>query len=256
MRTVTVDLRSLVATAATAVAVLAAYAVGSAQTGTASAVASPGPAPISAATIVMTGTGESTGVPDRLEFSLDVHTRAGDVSTALRSANRATRHVLRAVRAQDVAPKDVQTTGLSLNPTYDYSSDGPPVITGYAVTESMSVLVRSLPDAGATVSAAVDAGGNAVRLHGVRLEIGDQGALLHRARAGAIEDARAKASQYAAAAGRTLGEVTSVREVHVNQSISRAYPRAALDSAVTGSVPIRAGSADLKVSVSVVWSFA
>ncbi len=256
MRTVTVNIRSLVVTVATAVAVLGAYAIGSAQTGTASADASAGAAPTGSASIQMTGTGESTGVPDRLEFSLDVQTRAGDVSTALRSADRATRHVLRAVRRQDIAPKDVQTTGLSINPTYDYSGDGPPVITGYAVTEAMSVLVRALPDAGATISAAVDAGGNAVRLHGVRLEIGDKGALLHRARAGAIDDARAKAQQYAAATGRTLGDVTSVREVHVNQSVPLAYPRATLDSAAPGSVPIRAGSADLTVTVSVVWSFA
>lgn len=123
-----------------------------------------------------------------------------------------------------MATKDVHTTGLSINATYDYSGDGPPVITGYAVTQSMSVLVRDFSRAGATISAAVGAGGNAVRLHEVRLQIGD---------------------------------VSSVREVNVSPSMDKVYRSAAFDTAASpASVPIRAGQAELQVTVSVVWSFA
>jgi uncharacterized protein YggE len=254
--TITVSVRSLVITTAVAISVAAAYALGSAQSGASPAFAAEASAPSDVPSIVMTGTGEATGVPDRLVFSLAVHTSASDVSTALSSANAATRHVLAAVNGQGVARKDVQTTGLSISPTYDYSSDGPPVITGYAVSESLSVLVRSLPDAGSIIGSAVNAGGNAVRLHDLRLQIGDEDALLRKARADAFAAAKAKAEQYAAASGRQLGEVTSIREVHIAPHINGLYRSASLDAVALGKVPIRAGSADLKVTVSVVWSFA
>ena len=122
--------------------------------------------------------------------------------------------------------EDVQTTGLDIHAAYDYSGEGATVITGYAVSQRMSVMVRSLPDSGDAISAAAAAGGNAIRLHGVKLRVGDEFGLLRKARDAAIADARAKAEQYAA------------------------YDRVAALSAV----PIRAGSADLSVSVSVVWA--
>ncbi len=254
--TVTVSVRKLVITAAAALAVLAAYLVGSAQTSPSAAAAAARPAAADVSNIVMTGTGEAVGIPDQLTFSLAVRTSADDVSTALVSASSTTRDVLAAVRAQHVAPKDVQTTGLSINPTYDHSGDGPPRITGYAVTESMSVLVRQLGSAGTTISAAVEAGGNAVRLHGVQLRIDDEDALMRQARADAFAQARAKAEQYAAAGGRRLGEVSSIREVNVTPTTELAYRSSAFAATAAESVPIRAGSADLHVTVSVTWSLA
>jgi len=253
--TVTISVRSLVVTAATTLAVLAAYVIGSAQAGTSTALAAQASTSGDRPSIVMTGTGEATGVPDQLRFSLSVHANASDVSTALHAASKTTRQVISAVRSQHVAPRDIKTTGLSINAVYRYSDNSPPVITGYAVTQSLSVLVRTLPDAGATMTAAVDAGGNAVRLHDVRLQIGDEDALLRQARADAINEAHDKAAQYAEAAGRGLGEVTSVREVQASPSYPAVYRASALDAAVP-SVPIRAGTAELHVTVSVVWSFA
>ena len=252
--TVTVSIRSLVITAVVTMAVLLSYLIGSTQAGSSTATAAQEPASGDVPSIVMTGTGEATGTPDQLKFSLAVRTTAADVSTALGSANAATRQVLAAIREQGVAPEDVQTTGLSVNATSDYSGEGPPVITGYVVTESMSVVVRNLPDAGATISAAVIAGGNSVRLHSVRLQIGDEGALLEKARTAAIEEARAKAEQYAEATGRELGEVFSIREVNINSSGRSSYRLAEAAVADFASVPIRAGTADLNVTVNVVWS--
>lgn len=254
--TVTVSVRSLVVTAATTLAVLAAYLIGSTQSGSSTARAAERPSAVDEPSIVMTGTGEATGVPDQLKFSLTVRGSAADVSTALQSSSATTRRIVKAVRAHDVAFKDIQTTGLSIRATYDYSGDGPPVITGYAATQNMSVLVRELPEAGATISDAVSAGGNSVRLHDVRLQIGDEDALLEQARAAAFAEAQAKAEQYAAEAGRSLGDVASVREVQVTPRINQVYASAAFGTAErAASVPIRAGSAELKVTVSVVWSF-
>lgn len=254
--TVTLSVRSLVVTAATTLAVLAAYLIGS-TSGTSTARAAVEPAVNEKPSIVMTGSGEATGVPDQLTFALTVRATAADVSSALNSASGTTRRVLQAVRRQSIATKDVQTTGLSIQATYDHSDDGPPVLTGYAASQSLSVLVRDLPRAGATISAAVSAGGNAVRLHDVKLQIGDEDALLAEARAAAFAEARAKAEQYAAEADLQLGQVSSVREVTASPGYQEGYRLAARDAvAYTAAVPIRAGQAELHVTVSVVWTFA
>lgn len=266
--TVSIDVRTLVATGVTAAVTVLAYLVGSAQSGAMPAGAATPPAqaapeqaaraPVTPdnASIAMTGTGRATGVPDQVAFSLTVRTSAADVTAALAAANAATRDVLEAVRAQGVEADDLQTTGLALRPTYDYSGDGPAVLTGYAATQELSVVVRSLSDAGATMSAAVEAGGNAVRLGNVRLQLGDKDALLVRARDAAIAQARAKAEQYAQAVGRPLGEVLSVREVTATPYQPQAVDLRAAGDVSLSKVPIRAGTDELSVTVSVVWSFA
>ena len=255
--TITVSIRSLVAGAAAISAVVAAYVVGSADSKGSPAFAAEDTAPPDRATIAMTGSGEATGVPDQLTFGITIKKNAADVSTALNSANRVTRHVLQAVRDQGLDMEDVQTTGLSIHPNYDYNDDGPAVIIGYGVSQELSVMVRSLPDAGSTISAAVEAGGNAVRLHDVRLQIGDKDGMFRRARDAAFAEARAKAEQYAQATGQELGEVTSLREVKTRSSVPVALGRDELRAAATVSaVPIRAGTAELDITVSVVWSFA
>jgi uncharacterized protein len=260
--TVTLSLRSLVVTVAVVTTVVAAYTVGSARADS----AEPSTVLVPAATsgseqtdgVAVRGSGVATGVPDQLRFSFGSHATDSDVSSAVARAGAAARRVLTALRDHDVTREDVQTTGLSLHPVYDYSDDGPPRITGYAASQRFSVLVRQLPRAGETLAAAVEAGGNAVRLSGVRLEIGDEQALLREARARAFADARAKAQQYAGAAGLRLGRLVSVREgVSSKPSVSR--NGLAADLALgrdLRSVPVRAGQEQVSVEVSLVWAFA
>ena len=58
--------------------------------------------------------------------------------------------------------------------------------------------VRELAKGGTAVAAAVETGGNGVRVRDIRLEIGDPDAVLEQARDAAVEEATAKAEQYAA----------------------------------------------------------
>jgi uncharacterized protein YggE len=254
---ITIKARTVALTLLIMLVVLAAYFVGSTRPDSGAAVAAEtdATAETDAPRIAMAGTGEATGVPDQIEFELTVAESAGDVSTALDEAGRTTRRVLAALAELGIDAKDVQTTGLSVRPQYDYSGSGPAVLTGYGATESVSVLVRELSDGGAAITAAVESGGNSVRVHGVRLKIGDVDALLTKARADAVAEAKAKAEQYAEATGSALGSVVSVKEVSARP---RAYAErsAYLEFAADGasSVPIRAGSEELKVTVAIVWS--
>jgi uncharacterized protein YggE len=202
--------------------------------------------------VTVTGSGNATGTPDELQLSLEVDTQAASVSAALAAANQDMTQVRDALRAHGVAQADLQTSGLSAQPSYGQQGN----VTGYQVTESLAATLHDLSQAGATIGAAADAGGNAVRIDGVSLDVSDRGALLATARANAIADAKAKASQYASAAGRTLGPVSSISEV------SDDYGPIPLPTAMFGvasarsasAVPIAAGSQRVGVSVTVTYA--
>lgn len=199
--------------------------------------------------ITVTGTGTVTGTPNQLVLSMGVQTSASSVSTALREANQAARRVISALKSGGVRPADIQTSGLSIQPNY---SNGSQVPTGYGVSEQLTATLRDLAKAGSEIQAAVTAGGNATRVDGVSLNLTDTSTLLAHARAAAIRDAQAKASQFARALGHPLGGVISVSD----QS-PVPYPIFAAGAALRAaapSVPIQPGKQQVSVQITVVFA--
>ena len=207
--------------------------------------------------IKMTGVGKVTVVPDQLTFSLSVTDKQSDLDTALSRSSATMKRVVAVLGRHGVKSSDVQTTGLQMYPTYDYHSYAPPTLTGYKVTQRASVVVRDLSQGGKAISAAIAAGGNGVRAGNIRLGVSDQEAELAEARKAAVVLATDKAQEYAAATGQTLGRVVSIREGRSNRPVSpRLYnQRATFDLANAAVLPIKAGKEDLRVKVSVVWTF-
>jgi uncharacterized protein YggE len=191
-----------------------------------------------------------------------VSAKRDDLEDALTEASRLMRRALAAAEDFGVTKDDMQSTGLQMYPEYDYRSYGPPELTGYRVTQTARVLVKQLGKAGKAITAVVGSGGNKVRVTDIQLEIGDPEAVMAEARDAAVEEATAKAQQYAEATGQSLGAVMDLREVSASRPQPRdlydglAYKRMALD-AVAGTlrVPIRAGEDELRVTVQIVWSF-
>jgi uncharacterized protein YggE len=202
--------------------------------------------------ITVSGTAQVSGTPDTLDLNLSVTTKASTVAKALEQANTATSKVQSALRGRGVAAKDLQTSDLQIQPDYRYPSDGTAVADGYTVTESLTVTLRNLSRAGDTIAAATSAGGNAIRINGVSLDLSDSGRLVSAARDKAVADARAKAEQYAKAVGRPLGPVTSLSEaVQTPGRYDYAMP-AASDAK---SVPISPGSQSVGVTVTITYAF-
>jgi uncharacterized protein len=204
-----------------------------------------------AARVTVTGTGLVTGTPNQLSLDLGVQVNGATVTTALQQANQAVSRVTGALRAQGVAAGDIQTSGLSVQPNY---APGSQVPDGYAVAESLTATLDRVSAAGAQIEAAINAGGNAVTVDGVSLNLTDTSGLLATARARAIGDARAKAADYARALGQQLGPVVSISDQAAPPSLT--YPMAASAAARAASVPISPGSQQLSVSVTVMFALA
>jgi uncharacterized protein YggE len=124
---------------------------------------------------------------------------------------------------------------------------------GYLAGQDLAVTLRDMDSAGATMSTAVEAGGDAARLQGISYELDDDASLRSQAREKAFADARAKAEQYAKLAGRELGDVVLMREEVTG---SGPVPLAAADSAMesAGAVPVAPGSTDVTVTAEVRWA--
>jgi uncharacterized protein YggE len=219
---------------------VAAIAVGMCAAGTVQAMAAtPG------ATVTVYGNGVAAGTPDELQLSLEVDTHDTSVSAALDSANQDMRRVRDALLAAGVAAADLQTSGLSIRAHYDQQG----MVACYDVSESLNAELRDLSTAGQTITSAVDAGGNSVRVNNVSLDLDDQSAgLIATARASAIADARTRAWQYARAAHRRLGRVLSISETG---SAVPVYPNALFSA--RSAVPISPGTLRVTASVTVVY---
>jgi hypothetical protein len=201
-----------------------------------------------AARISVTGTGNVTGVPNQLVLDMGVQVSGSSVDSALASANDAVNRVTAALKADGVAGRDIQTSGLSVWPNYPDNSQVP---NSYAVSESLTATLNNLHAAGAQINAAVHAGGNATTVSDISLNLTDTSSLLAQARARAVADARAKAAQYAKALGKPLGPVISVTD----QATTQPYPvfSGTAASAAKSAVPISPGTQQLSVSIIVVF---
>jgi uncharacterized protein len=253
----TVSVRSLLVAGLVVLALVTAYLLGDSGGGAPAQAAEDAAAAPAAErrVLTMSGTGHATAVPDQLSFAVAVNLTRPDLDTALDAANRSMERVLGSLKDHGVTSSDVQTTGLSMYPVYDYHEYSPPTIRGYRVSERATVLVQELKQGGSAVSAAVAAGGNDVRVSDIRLLVGDTDAVMENARDAAVAEATAKAEQYAEASGQGLGDVVTLREVHTRAlatpQVAGTY--ASADKSLS-AVPIRAGEDKTSVTVQIVWS--
>jgi uncharacterized protein YggE len=200
-------------------------------------------------------TAKVAGTPDTLRLDVSVVATAASVSEALASANRSATAVQKSLLDDGVQKKDLQTSGLSIQPEYDYPDNASPRLKGYQVSESISAKLRNLGRAGDTIGKAVVSGGKAIRVNGISLDLEDTGALVSKARDQAFADAKVKAEQYAKASGRSLGDVVSIAEdVTTPTPSAMPYARADLAALDKSSVPIQPGSQDVSVSVTVLFA--
>lgn len=204
--------------------------------------------------IDVVGAGQASATPDVVRLQVGVRAGGDDVAAALARAGGHVSSIGAAAREHGIAPSDISSTGAGVHPRYD--REGQPT-GGYEAFHHLSVVVRATLDLSAVVDAFSAAVGNALSIDSISLDLADRGPLQVRARDAAFADARAKAQQYAALAGGTLGPVLGVAEGSVN---APGYPRAAgMRAQMMGaevSMPLESGEHTVGVSVAVTFALA
>lgn len=149
------------------------------------------------------------GAPDTLTLSLGIQTQSATAAIALDSNSTKADALVNTMEADGIAKADLQTSGLSVQPVYNNTGA---TITGYQVTNTVTITVHDLARAGTIIDDAAKVAGNAIRVNSVAFSIEDSTALVGRARAGAVRQATGQAAVLASAAGMALGPLCSLRD--------------------------------------------
>ena len=166
--------------------------------------------------IVVTGQGSVQLAPDMALLQLTVTREAETAREALDANSAAMSEVIKDLREQGIAERDIQTDNFSIQPRYVYpqpkagGENIPPRIVGYTVRNGLGVRVRELDKLGAIIDRSVTLGVN--QGGGITFTNDDPSAALEQARTRAVEDAAGRARTLASAAGVKLGRVLEISE--------------------------------------------
>lgn len=200
-------------------------------------------------TLSLTGTGESSSPPDTATVSAGVVTEAPDAKSAVQRNSETVGSLFRSLKDMGIADRDMQTRSFNISPVYTRPPRGEQAqISGYRVSNSVTVRVRDLSELGTVLDRLVKAGAN--QMNGVSFYIDRPADLMDEARRRAVADVRRKADVYAEAAGIRIKGILSISEGggRPPQPMLRTM---AAESAE--NVPVAAGEQTISASVTITY---
>jgi hypothetical protein len=187
-----------------------------------------------------------------LDFSAQVSVTAESAKGALAADNSTTSAVVAAITVAGVKSRDIQTTDLTINPTYTFSG-GHSVISGYNVTNSLAVTIDPITGAGAVIDAATNAGGDSFTVSSLSFAPSDPRGLEDQARGDAVRQAVTHAAAMARASGQRLGTLCSLTDQSgLDQGVVTPLEYGAVASSAA-SVPLEGGTQQASAQVKLVY---
>ncbi|MFH5880656.1 SIMPL domain-containing protein [Arthrobacter sp. NA-172] len=203
-------------------------------------------------TITVTGEGTAEAVPDLLTLTLAVEVRRDSAGTAYDDAGEVASAVTVALRGHGVAGLDLRTSGLNLRAELVWAENQGQKVSGYVASTTLVARVSPPTAAPSAISAAVAAGGDSLRIHGIEQGFADSSAVAAQAQEAAWREAEAKAARFAALAGARLGQVLSIEQRAAHGAPVPMMGDMKRASASEG-VAIEAGSMAVSATVAVQW---
>ncbi|SLM22511.1 SIMPL domain-containing protein [Stenotrophomonas indicatrix] len=195
---------------------------------------------------------EATRVPDVATLSAGVVNQAADGNSAMRQNAQQMDKVLAAIKAAGIAERDVQTSGVSLNPQYRYADNEAPKITGYQASNTVSLKVRDIAKLGKVLDALAAQGAN--QINGPQFEIDQPEPVYDEARLAALKKAQARAQTYAKSLGLQVRRIVSISENAGGGFRPMPMMRAqAAGMAMDKATPVAPGESTVSVNLDVVF---
>ena len=205
--------------------------------------------------IWVTGQGEVSVEPDIAIIRLGIESENDSVATARDRAAAAMNDVMDTLSANGIADKDIQTQYFNIQQirTWDRETEKE-VVTGYRVTNTVTVTIRDIEKVGTTIDAVTDAGGDLTRINGINFSIDDPDEYYEEARKEAMADAKKKAEQLAKLANVDLGNATYISENLYSAPIAKSAMAVGYDEGASYSTSISPGELDISLNVQVAYS--
>jgi uncharacterized protein YggE len=204
-------------------------------------------------TITVAGYGTATGNPDMAGIDVGVETFSPNVSEAFAEANTTVESVVNALVELGIAEEDIRTSNLNVYNGSRFDQATSVEERGYFVSNTVHIDVRDITQIESVIDTALESGANT--LYGLNFSFSDTATLQTEARENAVNDARARAEQYASLIGATLGDVVQIAEGAPATGIPLVETMQAADSAGRGGAFVTPGQSEISVGVTVVFSF-
>ncbi len=198
-------------------------------------------------TISVTGTGESFAIPDIAQITATIRKEAKTAKDAQSDVSKREKALLAYLKGAGIAEKDIKTTDYNSYPKYEWqegysapcmagticvSRPGKNILTGYEVSETVTIKVRDTEKAGEVVDGITKAGINEVS--GPNYTVDDETLVQDQARDKAIAEAKTKAESLAKSLGVSLVRIVGFQEGGGGYPMPM-YAKASMDMAMGGA---------------------
>jgi uncharacterized protein YggE len=215
------------------------------------------PTPLTGMSLVyVTGHGSVRVPPDMASAVIGIEVERPTLSEAQEEATTQATAIIDAIKAAGVADEDIRTTSFNVRIVRERDRDEGRgergEVRGFQISNAVEVTVRALDSLGRVLDDAIAAGANEVRQ--IALSVSDPAAAATQARTRAVEDARAKADELAAAAGMSVSRVVTISEYFSPSPAPVEMATAIADGSEELSraeVPIAIGSDEVVVEIEV-----
>lgn len=156
--------------------------------------------------INVSGEGKVKVTPDEATVTVGVTNTGADAATVKKENDKAAEAIIKYLKGSSIAAKDYQTKNVYLHRNYDYNKKK------YSFTASQTIVInlRDLSKYDAIMMGLVDAGANDIQ--GVEFKTSKLAQYESEARTKAVQQARAKANDYASALGQKAGKALVVSD--------------------------------------------
>lgn len=159
--------------------------------------------------ITVTGEAEINVAPDEVLFDVTVQTINKDLRQAKSQTDERLKKLMDLTRKYKIAPLDVQTDYIKLEPIYR-AGDQTRLFIGYSVRKDLVFKLRDVTQAESLVSEVLESG--ITRINSIRFQTSQLRMYRDQARAQAIKAAQEKAVALTREIGQTIGKAYSIEE--------------------------------------------
>ena len=208
--------------------------------------------------IWVNGNGKVYASPDIAILSLGIEVQEETVALAQANASEAMNKVIDTLKNQGVADEDIQTQQFNISKISEwkvvYGEGEKEVITGYRVTNIVSVKVRDINKVGVIIDAVAAAGGDLTRIDSIGFTVDDPTTYYEEARAQAVEYAKAKAEQLAELSGVELGKPSYISESTYYSSPNYYRGDMSFDAIPAAETSISPGELEISATVQIAFA--
>ncbi len=204
-------------------------------------------------TISVSGQGIVEATPDLASVNFGISVQKKTASESMDELSKLANRVVTTLKNFGIKEKDIKTTGISLNPVYQWNKDEKKnILVGYVATENFKVNTK-LSDAGKVISLLTENGVN--RIYGIYFNSSKAEELKKEAIAKAVEDAREKAK---ASLTGTNYKIVGIKTISIQSGYITPIYRNGFDNVAgegKSNIPVEGGSMTIRATVNVVFIF-